>query len=114
MENDVTQKRILKYAFSRITVTVLISVLLAAALISVANDIYAFVKEARAVSVEISSPLPLRELALTLQNEGVIDNPHVFCAYVRSKGRADSLEAFYGAIDLRTDMSYREILKEFN
>ena len=87
-----------------------LSVLLAASVISVANDMYAFVKEDRYVTFNIKEGSSLEEISKTLANNGVINNPNVFCAYVKSKEKEYDVLRFAGVVTLNEAMSYREIL----
>lgn len=113
MKNEISQNRLMRYAFSKVTVIVLFALLLSALLISVANDMYAFVKADAKVSVEIEAPTSVGDISALLAKEGVLKNPHVFSMYVRSKGRQDQLSSFLGKVELNSSMSYREILAEF-
>ena len=86
------------------------SILLSGALLSAANDMYAFVKPHTPCTLSVESPLPLKELADRLQEAGVLENPYVFSLYVRTKGKEERAESFVGDLSLSSDMSYREIL----
>ena len=97
-------------ALSVILPLCVLSVLLAACVISIANDMYAFVKEDRHVTCYIKEGSTLEEISQELANGGVIKNPNVFCAYVKSKEKADDLSGFFGEVTLNASMSYREIL----
>ena len=48
-----------------------------------------------------------------LEEKGIIENPALFCAYVKSKGADKRITSAEGIITLDTSMSYREILKVF-
>ena len=108
--SDTSDAKIVRNTFEMIIMITLLSALIALAIISVANDMYAFVKSSEQVVLNVSEPLTLSELSKQLQSEGIIKNPTVFSMFVRSKGRADALESFSGEIALRRDMSYREIM----
>ena len=99
-----------RFAFARLTVLTLMVLLLAGLVISIANDMYAFVKEDRSVTLAVSSPRSLPELTAMLDEGGVIKNPTVFRVYVRAKGRTETAERFSGTLELNEAMSYREIL----
>ena len=103
-------KKLVRNTFEIIIIATLLSAMLALAIISVVNDMYAFVKPDSNVSLDISEPLSLRAISLKLQDEGIIKNPTVFCIFVKSKGKQESLESFIGQAALRQDMSYREIM----
>ncbi len=96
--------------FERALMLALFSLLLSALLLSVLNDVYAFVKPDGGLSLTLSEPMPLNELSRLLQREGIIKNPTIFSLFVRSKNKADTLEAFVGEAVLQRDMSYREII----
>ncbi len=106
--------KLYRFAFAKILVIVLSALLLAGAFLSIANDMYAFVKPEKEVAIAVDSPLPLSELASRLEQAGVVSNPFVFCVYVKSKNKTDRLEAFSGQLSLNTAMSYREILAIFS
>ena len=89
------------------------SLLIALFLAFCANDIYAFVKPAGEVKIELVGAHSVREVAKELEDSGVIENPALFCAYVRSKGADDKITSARGVIALDASMSYREIVKIF-
>ena len=106
--------RLWRTALSRVTVTVLLALFCAALLISLANDLYAFVKPDRPFLLTVNEPLSLSVLSDRLDTGGVVNNPTVFSLYVRSKDRAEELEQFVGTVKLNASMSYREILLAFS
>ena len=108
--SDTSDAKIVRNTFEIIIIITLLSALIALAVISVANDMYAFVKPDGQIALIVSEPLTLGELSRRLQAEGVVKNPTVFSMFVKSKGRAETLESFSGEITLRRDMSYREIM----
>ena len=105
--------KIRRYAFSCVTVITLTALLLAALLVSLANDAYAFVKPDRAVTLTVSDPLSLSELSALLARLGVVSNPTIFRLYADAKGMRSRLEEFSGELTLNSSMSYREILQAF-
>ena len=105
-----TKGRLYRCVFAWLTVSLLFALLLAGLLISIANDLYAFVKPERAAVLEVSAPMELKELARHLEELGVVNNPTVFCLYVRSKGHREAVETFSGTLELNAAMSYRELL----
>lgn len=107
---ELGDKKMIRNAFEIIIIITLLSALLALAVISVANDIYAFVKPNESVTLSISEPLELKAFSKKLQDEGIIKNPTVFSIFIKSKGRQEKLEAFVGEVALRQNMSYREIM----
>lgn len=105
--------KLYRFAFARITVLSLLALLCVGAFVSVVNDMYAFVKQDRTVTVSISEPTALPQLSAALQQYGVINNPTVFSLYVKSKQQVGRLENFCGSVELNEGMSYREILLAF-
>lgn len=99
-------------AFSILLPLCLFSILLSGILISVFNDVYAFIKPDADITVYVSSPLSDTELSVLLQKNGVIKNPTVFKLYLRSKGLSDKLSEMTGEWVLNSNMSYREIVLE--
>ena len=109
----ISRRRLYRFAYARVAVTVLLALLCAGLLVSVANDVYAFVKADTSVTLTVNAPMPLEELAKTLRQHGIIQNPTVFRWYVESKGLRQQVEAFSGILPLNASMSYREILLVF-
>ena len=110
----IIDKKLWRYAFAVVTVLVLFSLLLAALLLSLANDLYAFIKPDRPITLTVDAPMTLPELSRVLSEAGVIQNPTVFRLYVRSKARDTALESYTGTLTLNSAMSYREILLAFS
>ena len=114
MQNTETPKNILyRFAFSKITVITLFAIVCACLILSLANDLFAFVKPSNTVSFEVTEPTALKGLSSQLQTSGVIDNSLAFWAYVKLKNKDELLESFRGSVELNSDMSYRDILNEF-
>ncbi len=107
------EKRARRYAYATVTVITLFALLSSGLLVSVANDMYAFVKPDREVTVDIETPMTLSELARLLEREGIVQNPTVFGLYTKAKGKTARIEGFSGELTLRSEMSYREILLAF-
>lgn len=99
-----------KSAFGILLPLCLAAVLLAGAVISVANDVYAFVKTDKQIELRIDEPLDEKALALLLQERGVVSNPFCFRLYLRSKVSPQQLSALTGEWTLNSNMSYREII----
>ena len=106
--------KLYRFAYAKITLLCLLALFCAAVCISFANDLYAFVKPHNEVTLSIDASMTVKELALSLEREGIVANPNVFRLYVRSKGKETLLEKFQGTISLASDMSYREILIAFS
>ena len=99
-----------KIALSKVIPLCLVAVLIAGVLISVANDTYAFVKPDRPITVEITAGTTDKRLSYLLQDFGVIENPSVFCLYLRSRATQSDILALSGTKELNSKMSYREII----
>lgn len=99
-------------AFGIVVPLFLLSLLLAGAVISIANDMYAFVKPDAPITLSISSPLSSEQLSELLQNSGVIENAFAFRVYLRSKGLDGDVPSLLGEISLNSNMSYREIASQ--
>lgn len=99
-----------KSAFGILLPLCLAAALLAGAVISVANDVYAFVKTDGQVELRIDEPLDEKAFALLLQERGVVSNPFCFRLYLRSRVDQQQLSALTGEWTLNTNMSYREII----
>ncbi|MBO5415848.1 MAG: hypothetical protein J6A83_04385 [Clostridia bacterium] len=112
-KDDCDARRIRRIA-SAIIPLFFLSLFLAAIVISVANDMYAFVKPAGAVTLQMSGEETLLSVARRLEREGVVNNPLVFCAYVGTRGAGERIKNFEGEIELDSSMSYREILRAFS
>ena len=90
-----------------------LSLFLALLIVSYANDIYAFVKPERAVTLDVRACESVKDIAKALEAQDVIKNPNLFTLYVRSKNAEKRLLSAADEIELNTAMSYREILKVF-
>ena len=108
-----SRRRLYRFAYARLTVTVLLALLLVGLLVSVANDLYAFVKRDRETALTVTEPQSVAEWARLLKQNEVIQNPTVFRWYVQRNGRTERIEAFSGTLLLNEAMSYREILSAF-
>ncbi len=106
----VAKNKLIRLAYARITVLIMLALLCAGLLISVANDMYAFVKPDHSVLLTVDEPLSLSELCSYLSDTQVVNNPFVFGLYVRSKGQSTLVEGFRGTLELNAHMSYRELL----
>ncbi|MBE6597019.1 MAG: endolytic transglycosylase MltG [Ruminococcaceae bacterium] len=103
----------LRRASSIILPLFFLSVLISALIVSVANDMYAFVKPQREITLEISESMELSEISDILADNGIISNPTVFSIYVLSKDAEERISEFSGTLSLNSSMSYREILRSF-
>ena len=109
-----TRRKLRRLAFSKITVLSLTALLVAAIVVSVTNDLYAFVKSDREITLSIDEPHSLKHLSKAMEEQGVIANPTVFCLYVQAKDQSDLLEDFCGTLTLNSSMSYRQIVACFS
>lgn len=109
-----SDKKLTRFAYSMILVTTLTALLTAGLLISIANDMYAFVKPTRSVTLTVDTPTALPTLCQRLQEEGIVANPWIFRLYTDSKEKTETLEQFVGTVTLDASMSYREILLTFS
>ena len=109
-----SQNKLRRLAFSKITVLSMTALLVAALGVSVANDLYAFVKPDREIVLSLDEPTSLKKLSKKLEEQGVIANPTVFRLNVQRKQKSDLLENFCGTLTLNSAMSYRQILFSFS
>lgn len=91
-----------------------ISVLFASVVVSVANDVYAFVKPDETVVLKLDAGTSVDDLSDILAKNGILKNPFVFSFYVKRKNKIDVIENFSGELTLNSNMSYREILSSFS
>ena len=101
-------------AFSVISVVFLLSALISALVISITNDLYAFIKPEASCVLNISEPTAIGEISTIMQQNGIIENPFMFTLYAKIKNQDDILEVFSGEIELNAQMSYSEIINEFS
>lgn len=87
----------------------LLALLISALILSVFNDIYAFVKKDIEIAFTVDEPYSLSEFSRILQQKEVIKNPTVFKLYAIAKGKRHTVENFSGELDLNANMSYRQI-----
>ena len=108
------KNKLYRMAFATVSVIILISLLLSAMVISVVNDMFAFMKKNVVLRIEISSPESIKSISKSLQQGGIINNPTIFELYVKAKGKREMLESFSGELTFRSNMGYRAILSEFS
>ena len=102
----------LKRALEELIPIFLASALMAGAIISLANDTYAFVKSDKPATLTISSPITDTQLSRSLKESGVINNELAFLLYIRAKGKSEDVSLLLGEWSLNSNMSYREIVNE--
>lgn len=113
MNTQVQKQKLYRFVFSRVLTLTLLSLLLAGILLSVINDLYAFVKPSLPVTLTLAEPLPLDQLCRLLSDHGVLSNPSVFQWYATKNGKKEALEQFRGSVELNASMGYRELLLAF-
>ena len=86
------------------------SLLAALLILSAANDLYAFIKPDRSLTLELRAEETPWSLSLLLSEEGIIDQPLLFSLYLRSEGITEFSSESHELILLHASMSYREIL----
>ena len=109
-KNNKIDKKAVRRIFSVIFVMALTAAFFACLLISVTNDMYAFIKTDGEVVLTVSSPLSVSEFSKLLHDNDIISNPHIFSLYIKSKNKTEVVESFSGEALLDRSMSYREIL----
>ncbi len=102
----------LKKAFGIIIPLCLVSVLIAALILSIANDMYAFVKSDTEFVLTLTEGTDSRTFSDMLRRGGIIKNPTAFQIYLYSKGKTASLPSLAGEWELNAKMSYRELVSE--
>lgn len=113
MDKATVEKPITKRdAFGRVIPLCLCALFLAAAVISVTNDMYAFVKPDETVTLTVDQPLDLDGLCDLLGQTDVVKNPFVLKMYLKSKGKDGQSLDLEGQWTLNKNMSYREIMLE--
>ena len=109
-ENSFYNKKAVRRIFSSIFVMALTAAFFACLLISVTNDIYAFIKTEGEIILTVSSPLNVSDFSKLLHDNKIISNPTIFSLYLKSKDKTEIIEGFVGNVKLDRSMSYREIL----
>lgn len=109
-ENSFSNKKAVRRIFSSIFVMALTAAFFACILISVTNDIYAFIKTEGEIILTVSSPLNVSDFSKLLHDNRIISNPTIFSLYLKSKDKTEIIEGFVGNVKLDRSMSYREIL----
>ena len=101
---------IYRFAFSKIVIIFLSAALLGGIAVSFANDMFAFAKPSKAISISLTENVSIYELSELLQNEGVIENALCFWLYA-TLTNAD-MAMHYGSVELNSSMGYRDILNK--
>ena len=106
------ERKFRRRVYGTVAVMTLWAILFSAILLSVTNDMYAFIKPDIPIEIQISEPMNDRALANLFSERGVIRNPTVFTLYLRAKKQSYAAESCVGTLTLNANMSYREILTE--
>ncbi len=101
-----------KGALGRVIPLFLLCLFLAALLIGIFNDVYAFVKPEGEVTLTLSAPADKWELCGRLYECGVIRWRTSFYLYISKDSYSQRLKTLSGEWTLNTGMSYREITAE--
>lgn len=109
-EASFSDKKAVRRVFGVIFVMALTAAFFACLLISVTNDIYAFIKTEGEIILTVSAPLDVSDFSKLLHDNNIISNPTVFSLYIKSKNKTELIEGFVGEAKLDRAMSYREIL----
>ncbi len=88
-----------------------VSIALAVMIISVANDIFAFVKDNEAVTVVVPENCDTNTLAEILEDAGAIKHPSVFSAYIKFKNKEG--EYLPGTYQVSPSLNYDYMISEF-
>lgn len=92
-----------------IACVMLVSIILSTVIITNANDIFAFVKDEKTVSLEIEPGTDLNDLAEMLKDEGIIEHQNTFKFFIKFRNKAsDSYTP--GTYTVSSTMSYDQII----
>lgn len=111
-EQALSKRKFRRRVFGTVVSLSLWAILCSALLLSVANDMYAFIKKDLSVEITTEEALSYKDMANRLSVEGVIANPTVFSFYLKKKLPEELLELPPLQLRLNANMSYREILGE--
>ena len=89
-----------------------VSVFLSYFIISVGNDVFAFVKDDTVSTVEITEYMSLDDVAKLLHENGLIKHPTMFKFYIRLKKIKLDFEP--GTYEVSPQLNYEEFIKTFN
>ncbi|MBE6606409.1 MAG: endolytic transglycosylase MltG [Ruminococcaceae bacterium] len=88
-----------------------VSIMLSVMIISVANDIFAFIKDDEAVTVVVPENCDTNTLAEILADAGAIKHPSVFSAYIKFKNKEG--EYLPGTYQVSPSLNYDYMIYEF-
>ena len=89
-----------------------VSIFLSYFVISVGNDVFAFVKDDTVSTVEITEYMTLDDVAKLLHENGLIKHPTMFKFYIRLKKIKLDFEP--GTYEVSPQLNYEEFIKTFN
>ena len=113
-KDSVCDAQRIRRAAAVIAPLIFLSVFIGAITVSVANDMYAFVKPEVCAIVLIEEGSTALAVGEALEAEGIIKNPHVFAIYAHRKGADRRISEFSGELEFCASMSYREIIASFS
>ena len=111
-QNFTTDKQSRKNAFGKIIPLALVALLFAGAIISIANDMYAFVKPSNDILFSVTDISSNFQLSRQLRENNIIKNDIAFALYLKAKISIHDVRTLSGEWTLNTSMSYREICAE--
>ena len=93
-----------------LAIVLIVSVYLAYFIISVANDIFAFVTDSRTVEVEISEGATDESVSKLLHEKGIIEHPKIFELYMKHHSGDEKTKYIPGTYEVNTDYNYSQII----
>ncbi|MBO7310481.1 MAG: hypothetical protein J6U86_03710 [Clostridia bacterium] len=112
MKSDTVNPISFSIAFGAVIPICLLAILISGIIISVANDVYAFVKPDAQIDIVIDTAYDAKAFSKLLQSKGVIKNAFVFELYLRSKSIYDISSLKDSELNLNSNMSYSRLLDE--
>ena len=110
-ETDTTAITSLLKGIVYIVAVLVISVFASWAIISVGNDMFAFVKSDEVVTVVIEEDMTAKDVAQMLHENGVIEYPTIYELYIRLKHR--STDYLVGEYNITPSMGYKQLNRAF-
>ena len=105
-----SKQLIYRFAFSKIIIIFLCAALLGGITVSFANDIFAFIKPSKSITVAFTGESSIYDISVILQNEGVINN--ALCFWLYTTFANVNTDKCYGSVELNSSMGYRDILNK--
>lgn len=91
-------------------IIVLVSLLLTAGIVNIANDVFAFIKTDESIVVNIPQGGTTKQISAALKQAGVINNPMVFRFYCKLKKADGTFQ--YGDYTLNSNLAYDQIISK--